>query len=53
MPSDKFLAGVRTHLRVSVKRIAHNHGYLPDKQERATKTVLEQAEVLSEVWATA
>jgi len=26
-------------------------GYPPDKQERATLTVLEQAEVLSEVWA--
>ena len=26
-------------------------GYPTDKQERATLTVLEQAEVLSEVWA--
>jgi hypothetical protein len=26
-------------------------GYPPDKQEKATQTVLEQAEVLSEVWA--
>lgn len=28
-------------------------GYPPDKQEKATRTVLEQAEVLSEAWATA
>ena len=26
-------------------------GYPPDKQEKATQTVLEQAEVLSEAWA--
>ena len=27
------------------------HGYPPDKQEKATQTVLEQAEVLSGGWA--
>ena len=27
------------------------HGYPPDKQEQATRTVLEQAELLSEGWA--
>jgi type I restriction enzyme, R subunit len=27
------------------------YGYPPDKQEQATRTVLEQAEVLSEGWA--
>ncbi|MCK4412608.1 MAG: type I restriction endonuclease subunit R [Candidatus Eisenbacteria sp.] len=42
---------VRAHLRVLVKRILRKHGYPPDKQEKATKTVLEQAEVLSEGWA--
>jgi type I restriction enzyme R subunit len=26
------------------------HGYPPDKQEQATRTVLEQAELLSEAW---
>ena len=31
-----------------VKRILRKHGYPPDKQEKATRTVLEQAEVLSE-----
>ena len=30
-----------------VKRILRKYGYPPDKQEKATQTVLEQAEVLS------
>ena len=42
---------VRAHLRVLVRRILRRHGYPPDKQEKATQTVLEQAEVLSESWA--
>jgi type I restriction enzyme R subunit len=42
---------VRAHLRVLVKRILRKHGYPPDKQEKATLTVLEQAEVLSLQWA--
>ncbi len=42
---------VRAHLRVLVKRCLRKHGYPPDKQEKATLTVLEQAEVLSEEWA--
>jgi len=41
---------VRAHLRVLVKRILRKHGYPPDKQEKATRTVLEQAEVLSAEW---
>jgi len=44
---------VRAKLRVLVKRILQHHGYPPDKQERATKTVLEQAEALSAEWAAA
>lgn len=44
---------VRAQLRVLVKRILRKHGYPPDKQEKATQTVLEQAEVLSEAWAVA
>jgi hypothetical protein len=44
---------VRAHLRVLVKRILRKYGYPPDKQEKATQTVLEQAEVLSEQWAVA
>jgi len=43
---------VRAHLRVLVKRILRKYGYPPDRQEKATLTVLEQAEVLSENWAT-
>jgi type I restriction enzyme M protein len=42
---------VRAQLRVIVKRILRKHGYPPDKQEKATQTVLAQAEVLSEAWA--
>jgi hypothetical protein len=42
---------VRAQLRVLVKRILRKYGYPPDKQEQATKTVLEQAELLSEQWA--
>ena len=42
---------VRAHLRVLVKRVLRKHGYPPDKQESATRTVLEQAEVLSAGWA--
>ena len=44
---------VRAKLRAMVKRILHKHGYPPDKQEKATVTVLEQAEVVFEGWATA
>ncbi|MHB0971548.1 MAG: type I restriction endonuclease subunit R [Thermoanaerobaculia bacterium] len=44
---------VRAQLRVIVKRILRKYGYPPDKQEKATQTVLEQAEVLSEIWAVA
>ena len=44
---------VRAQLRVLVRRILRKHGYPPDKQEKATQTVLEQAEVLSHGWAAA
>ncbi|OGP20275.1 MAG: hypothetical protein A2X90_07695 [Deltaproteobacteria bacterium GWA2_65_63] len=44
---------VRAQLRVIVKRILRKYGYPPDRQEKATQTVLEQAEALSEIWATA
>ncbi len=42
---------VRAQLRVLVKRILRKHGYPPDKQEKATQTVLEQAALLSAGWA--
>ena len=44
---------VRAQLRVLVKRILRKHGYPPDKQEKATQTVLEQAALLSGEWAAA
>ena len=44
---------VRAKLRTLVKHILRKHGYPPDKREKATITVLEQAEVLSEGWAAA
>ena len=38
---------VRARMRVFVKRVLRKHGYPPDKKESATRTVLEQAELLS------
>ena len=35
----------------TVKRILRQYGYPPDLQEAATKTVLEQAELLATEWA--
>jgi type I restriction enzyme, R subunit len=43
--------GARARIRVMVKRILNKHGYPPDLQEEATKTVLAQAELLSAIWA--
>ncbi len=42
---------VRAKLRVMVRRILRKHGYPPDKQEKATQTVLEQAEIIAKDWA--
>ena len=42
---------VRAKLRVTVKRVLRRYGYPPDKQEKATDTVLEQAEALCQDWA--
>ncbi len=41
---------VRANLRRLVKRVLRLHGYPPDKQETATITVIEQAEMLSANW---
>jgi type I restriction enzyme R subunit len=41
---------VRAKIRVMIKRILRKYGYPPDKQEKATQTVLEQAEVLCTEW---
>ncbi|MEK6742231.1 MAG: type I restriction endonuclease subunit R [Nitrospirota bacterium] len=42
---------VKAKLRVIVKRILRKYGYPPDKQEKATQTVLQQAELLAPEWA--
>ncbi|MFM2151929.1 MAG: hypothetical protein RL199_364 [Pseudomonadota bacterium] len=44
---------VRAKLRVIVKRILRKYGYPPDKQEAATSTVLQQAELMSDFWTNA
>jgi type I restriction enzyme R subunit len=36
---------VQAKMRVVVKRILREHGYPPDKQEKAVQTVMEQAEL--------
>ncbi len=43
---------VRAQMRVIIKRILRKYGYPPDKQGKATQTVLEQTELLSSEWAT-
>ncbi len=42
---------VRAKLRTSVKRLLRKYDYPPDKQEKATITVLQQAELLCKDWA--
>ncbi len=42
---------VRANLRRLVRRILRKYGYPPDRQEKATRTVIEQAEALSAGWA--
>ena len=38
---------VQAEIRVKVKKILRKYGYPPDKQEKATQTVLEQAEIIA------
>lgn len=40
----------RAKLRTMVRRLLRKYGYPPDKQEKATLTVLEQAELLGRDW---
>jgi type I restriction enzyme R subunit len=42
---------VQAKLRVYVKRLLSKHHYPPDKQDEATKIVLEQAEILCKDWS--
>jgi type I restriction enzyme R subunit len=44
-------ANVQANLRRLVKRVLRKYGYPPDKQEKATQTVLEQAELFGAEWA--
>ena len=41
---------VQAKLRVMVKRILRKYGYPPDKQKKATETVLEQAALICDIW---
>ena len=41
----------RANLRRLVRRLLTRYGYPPDKRQKAIQTVIEQAEVLSESWA--
>ena len=42
---------VQAEMRVKVKKILKKYGYPPDKQQKATDTVLEQAKLLCKDWA--
>jgi len=41
---------IQAKLRVMVKRILRKYGYPPDKQKKATETVLEQASMICKDW---
>ena len=47
----QFRESARAKIRVLVRRIFKKHGYPPDLREEATRTVLEQAELLCADWA--
>jgi type I restriction enzyme R subunit len=47
----QYRESARAAIRVMVRRILRKHGYPPDLQEEATKTVLAQAELLCADWA--
>jgi len=44
---------VQAEIRVKVKKILRKYGYPPDKQEKATQTVIEQAEMIARDWVAA
>jgi type I restriction enzyme R subunit len=41
---------VRANLRAIVKRLLRKYGYPPDQQKIATDRIMEQAELLADVW---
>jgi len=45
------VGNVRAKLGTRIKRILRKYGYPPDNQEKATQTLLEQAELLCKNWA--
>jgi hypothetical protein len=49
--TDECLTGSRARIRVRVRHILRKHVCLPDLTEEATRTVLEQADVLCGDWA--
>jgi len=52
LKSSQGMIGPEVHqIRRYSDRVLRRYGYPPDKQEKATQTVLEQAEVLCEHWA--
>lgn len=42
---------VQAEIRLKVKKILRKYGYPPDKEKRATETVLKQAEIVAKKWA--
>ena len=50
-PPPPLQENVRPNLRVLVKRLLRRHGYSPESREKATQTVLEQAELWGKEWA--
>jgi len=42
---------VQAGIRLKVKKILRKHGYPPDKEKKATETVLKQAGMIAEKWA--
>jgi len=41
---------VQAEIRLKVKKILRKYGYPPDKEKRATETVLKQAELVAQNW---
>ncbi len=42
---------IQAAIRLSIKKILRKYGYPPDKQQKATDTVLEQATIICKDWA--
>jgi type I restriction enzyme R subunit len=44
---------VRAEIRLKIRKILRKYGYPPDKQEKATQTVIDQAEMIARDWVAA